>query len=101
MKCNLFYETSEVNVIEKRLKVKHMFIGDEILYNINDLIDYIKTCDNYRLQIGECIILPYYICNNKRMELYHYEFVFSDEYDFETFIKEFGILVTKRLSKSI
>ena len=74
-------------MIEKRLKVKHLFMGGEILYNINDLIEYIKTCDNYHLQIGECIILPYYICNDKRMELYQYEFVFSNEYDFETFIK--------------
>lgn len=34
----------------------------------------------------ECLITPYYIQDNKRMELYQYEFCCTDEIDSEEYI---------------
>lgn len=41
---------------------------------------------DFRTDMEECIITPYYVQDDKRMELYQYEFYCTNEVDFEEFI---------------
>lgn len=62
----------------------HNEYAGEIFINLQELDNLLKT--GFRIEMEECLITPYYIQDNKRMELYQYEFCCTDEIDFEEYI---------------
>lgn len=70
---------TEINTI-----IKSVAYNGEIFINLQELHHLLKT--DFRIQMEECIITPYYIQDDKRMELYQYEFCCTNEVDFEEFI---------------
>ncbi len=65
---------------------EYIIIQNEIYIRLMDLINILGLDYNNKIEINNCIIVPYYIKDNKRMELYQFEFFISDEYDFDEFI---------------
>lgn len=70
---------TEINTV-----IKSVEYAGEIFINLQELDDLLKT--DLKLEMEECLITPYYIQDNKRMELYQYEFCCTDESDFEKYI---------------
>lgn len=67
------------------MKVRTIQIGNEDYINILDLKKWVNSDDN--IVVENCIITPYYICSNRRYELYQYEFIFDqNEKSFEHYI---------------
>lgn len=73
-----------MRVTEINTVIKSVEYAGEIFINLQELADLLKT--DFRLEMEECFITPYYIQDNKRMELYQYEFCCTDELDFEKYI---------------
>lgn len=72
---------TEINTI-----VKHIIISGEIYIALSDLISYLNSDDGKQIELEECLITPFYLYENKRMELYQYEFCMTNEYNFEDYI---------------
>ena len=70
---------TEINTI-----IKSVEYAGEIFVNLLELDNLLKT--DFRIEMEECLITPYYIHDDKRMELYQYEFCCTSEDDFEDFI---------------
>lgn len=70
---------TEINTV-----IKSVEYAGEIFVSLQELDNLLKT--NFRIEMEECLITPYYIQDNKRMELYQYEFCCTDEFDFEEYI---------------
>lgn len=70
---------TEINTV-----IKSIEYAGEIYINLQELDNLLKT--DVRIEMEECLITPYYIQDNKRMELYQYEFCCTDEIDFEEYI---------------
>lgn len=70
---------TEINTV-----IKSVEYAGEIFINLQELDNLLKN--DFRIEMEECIITPYYIQDNKRMELYQYEFCCTDEFDFEGYI---------------
>lgn len=70
---------TEINTV-----IKSIEYAGEIFINLQELDNLLKT--GFRIEMEECLITPYYIQDNKRMELYQYEFCCTDEIDFEEYI---------------
>lgn len=70
---------TEINTV-----IKSVEYAGEIFINLQELDNLLKK--DFRIEMEECLITPYYIQNNKRMELYQYEFCCTDEFDFEKYI---------------
>lgn len=70
---------TEINTV-----IKSVEYAGEILINLHELDNLLKT--DFRIEMEECLITPYYIQDNKRMELYQYEFCCTGEFDFEGYI---------------
>lgn len=70
---------TEINTI-----IKTVECAGEIFVNLQELHNLLKT--DVRIEMEECIITPYYLHDDKRMELYQYEFCCTNEVDFEEFI---------------
>ena len=70
---------TEINTIIKSVEC----VG-EIFINLQELHNLLKT--DVRIEMEECIITPYYLHDDKRMELYQYEFCCTNEVDFEEFV---------------
>lgn len=70
---------TEINTV-----IKSIEYAGEIFINLQELDNLLKT--DFRIEMEECLITPYYIQDNKRMELYQYEFCCTDEIDFEEYI---------------
>lgn len=70
--------------INKHLKT--IKLGGDNLVKLLDLINYLKSNNSNDIYYDSCIIVPNYIFNGKRMELFQYEFYFSDECEFEEYI---------------
>lgn len=64
--------------------IKSVEYAGEIFINLKELDNLLKT--DFKIEMEECLITPYYIQDNKRMELYQYEFCCTDEFDFEEYI---------------
>lgn len=64
--------------------IKSVEYAGETFINLQELDNLLKT--DFRIEMEECLITPYYIQDNKRMELYQYEFCCTSEYDFEGYI---------------
>lgn len=70
---------TEINSI-----IKSVEYAGEIFINLQELDSFLKK--DYRIEMEECLITPYYIQDNKRMELYQYEFCCTNELNFEKYI---------------
>ncbi len=70
---------TEINAV-----IKSVEYAGEIFINLQELNNLLKT--DFRIEMEECLITPYYIQDNKRMELYQYEFCCTGEFDFEEYI---------------
>lgn len=73
-----------MRITEISTVIKSVEYAGEIFINLQELDDLLKT--DFKLEMEECLITPYYIQDNKRMELYQYEFCCTDEFDFEKYI---------------
>lgn len=70
---------TEINTV-----IKSVEYTGEIFINLQELDNLLKK--DFGIEMEECLITPYYIQDNKRMELYQYEFCCTDEIDFENYI---------------
>ena len=70
---------TEINTI-----IKFVEYAGEIYINLQELYNLLKS--DFRIEMEECIITPYYVQDDKRMELYQYEFCCTNEADFEEFV---------------
>ncbi len=70
---------TEINTV-----IKSVEYAGEIFINLQELDNLLKT--DFRIEMEECLITPYYIQDNKRMELYQYEFCCTGELGFEEYI---------------
>ena len=73
-----------MRITEINTAIKSVKYAGEIFINLQELDNLLKT--DFRIEMEECLITPYYIQDNKRMELYQYEFCYTDEFDFEEYI---------------
>ena len=70
---------TEINTV-----INSVEYAGEIFVSLQELDNLLKT--DFRIEMEECMITPYYIQDNKRMELYQYEFCCTGEFDFEEYI---------------
>ncbi len=75
-----------IKITEVEKMVNHIIFQNEVLINLCSLINVLNSDTENQIEMSSCIIIPYYIQNNKRMELYQYEFCLSNEYNFESYI---------------
>ncbi len=73
-----------MRITEINTAIKSVEYAGEIFINLQELDNLLKT--DFRIEMEECLITPYYIQDNKRMELYQYEFCCTGEFDFEEYI---------------
>lgn len=73
-----------MRITEISTVIKSIEYAGEIFINLQELDNLLKT--GFRIEMEECLITPYYIQDNKRMELYQYEFCCTDGIDFEEYI---------------
>ena len=65
---------------------EHIVFSGEILVSVYDFINILRTDIGNQIVIEECLITPYYIENDKRLELYQYELYVTSECNFEDYI---------------
>lgn len=70
---------TEINTV-----IEFVEYAGEVFINLQELDNLLKT--DFKIEMEECLITPYYIKDNKRMELYQYEFYCTGEFDFEEYI---------------
>ncbi len=70
-----------VEVISKITQIE--YLGEKYI-NLQELFDLLKG--EQKLEMTECIIMPYYIQDKMRFELYEYEFYCTNEKSFEQYI---------------
>lgn len=73
-----------MRITEVSTEITSFNYSGETYINLKELSDLLKK--DCHLEMEECLIMPYYICNKKRMELYQYEFCCLKECDFENYI---------------
>lgn len=73
-----------MRIIEINSAIKSVEYAGEIFVNLQELKKLLNT--NFKIEMMDCLIIPYYIQNNKRMELYQYEFCCTSEFDFQQYI---------------
>lgn len=64
--------------------IQSVTFAEEIFINLQELYQLLKT--GFKIELEECLIIPYYIQDHKRMELYQYEFCCTEKLDFEGYI---------------
>lgn len=87
-----------IRITEIDTVVKHIIFSGEVFINLSDFNNVLKSDIGKQIEMEECLITPYYIQDNKRMELYQYEFYLCNECDFEDYILK---LTGKRNFKDI
>lgn len=66
--------------------VRTLMITGETYYNLGDLLSQFSA--GLPLCVTECIIVPYYISDGQRYELYQFELVVKKNKDFKHYIEE-------------
>lgn len=66
--------------------IKTVEYAGENFINLQDLYNLLNTEE--KIEMEECLITPYYLQDNRRMELYQYEFCCTSEYSFEEYVLE-------------
>lgn len=77
-------EVNKMKITEISTVIKSVEYTGEVFINLQELDDLLKT--DFKIEMEECLITPYYIQDNRRMELYQYEFCCTSELDFEEYI---------------
>ena len=77
------YRIGEDKVKLKKMNalVKTVEYNKEIFINLRELYELISA--GLKIEMQECLITPYYLQDNRRMELYQYEFCCTDKSTFE------------------
>ncbi|MCM1161735.1 MAG: hypothetical protein NC412_10970 [Roseburia sp.] len=75
-----------IRITEIDTVVEHIVFSGEVLINLFDFNNVLKSDIGKQIEMEECLITPYYIQDNKRMELYQYEFCICNECNFEDYI---------------
>lgn len=70
---------TEINTVVKTIEY-----AGEIFINLQELYKLLKT--DCKIEMEECLVTPYYIQDDKRMELYQYEFCCTGEMSFEEYL---------------
>ncbi len=73
-----------MKITEKSTVIKSVEYNGEVYINLQELDDLLKT--DFKIEMEECLITPYYIQDNRRMELYQYEFCCTDEINLKEYI---------------
>ena len=73
-----------MRITEVSAEITSFKYSGETYINLKELSDLLKT--GCHPEMEECLIMPYYICNKKRMELYQYEFYCVKDCDFEKYL---------------
>lgn len=73
-----------MKILEINSVLKSVEYAGEIFVNLQELNELLKS--NLKIEMEDCLIIPYYIQNNKRLELYQYEFCCTSEFDFQQYI---------------
>lgn len=69
---------------EINMKMRYVECAGEKFINLLELDSFLKKYK--RIEMEECLITPFYIQDNKRMELYQYEFCCTNELNFENYL---------------
>lgn len=92
-----------LQAVIQSLNVKELPNG-EILYKFSDFYDAIKKICEEDIETDDCIITPYYIFEERRLELYEYELNIRlvDKYDFEQYLmSKTGKIKADDISKDV
>lgn len=73
-----------MKVTEINSMIKSVEYAGEIFVNLQELNELLKM--NFKIEMEDCLITPYYIQDNRRMELYQYEFCCTNELEFQQYI---------------
>ena len=73
-----------MKITEINTKMRYVKYAGEEFINLREFDSFLKTIKT--IEMEECLIAPFYIQNNKRMELYQYEFCCTNEENFENYI---------------
>ena len=65
-------------------KLRTIEYAGEVFVNLQELRELLRT--EPLVEMEDVLITPYYIQDNRRLELYQYEFCCTDDYDFEDYI---------------
>ncbi len=66
--------------------IKTVEYAGEDFINLQDLYNLLNA--EVQIEMEDCLITPYYLKDNRRMELYQYEFCCTSECNFEEYILE-------------
>lgn len=75
-----------IRITEIDTVVEHIVFSGEVFINLSDFNNVLKSNIGKQIEMEECLITPYYIQDNKRMELYQYELCLCNECNFEDYI---------------
>ena len=73
-----------MRVTEINTTLRTVEYAGEIFINLQELDELLKK--DILIELEEVLIIPYYIQDNKRLELYQYEFVSTNDCDFRDYI---------------
>ena len=73
-----------MRVTEINSMIKSVEYAGEIFVNLQELNELLKM--DFKIEMEDCLITPYYIQDNRRMELYQYEFCCTNELEFQQYI---------------
>lgn len=73
-----------MRITEIESVIKSVEFNGENFINLLELYNLLQTDSG--IEMEECLIIPYYIQDNKRMELYQYEFCCTEEIGFDDYI---------------
>lgn len=77
-----------IRITEIYTVVEHIALSGELFINLSDFNNILKSDIGKQIEMEECLITPFYIQDNKRMELYQYELNICNKCGFEEYILE-------------
>ena len=73
-----------MRVTEMKTALRTVEYAGEFFINLQELNKFLEN--ETLIEMEEVLITPYYIQDNKRLELYQYEFCCTNDYDFKDYI---------------
>lgn len=73
-----------MKITETKLYINSVDYFGEKFINLYEMSNFLN--EHTDILLDECLIVPYYINDNKRMELYQYEFCCTNKYNFEEYV---------------
>lgn len=75
-----------IKITELASKLRHIIVSGESLINLLDFEKMLEANIHREIAAEEYSIVPFYVQDGKRMELYQYEILVSSKYDFDDYI---------------